>query len=279
MKRIKFLIIIAAALVFMVSCGQTTTKKSVENENVTTNTGAVSKENAMTLTLTPKYAVSFRLAGAGSVVINWGDGSPAETYDLYKYNEDREPDFHRRFETQPNTSVTITIIGENVTHLNCTFNELTSLDVSKNPKLTFLDCSTNKLTNLDVGKNPGLTHLNCSNNQLTQLDISRNTFLETLYCSSNQLEKLNLSKNTQLGSLLCSDNQLISLEVGKNPKFTWLDCENNKLSASALNALFESLNDTELDEKSIYLDENPGTADCQISIAQQKGWKQNHYEY
>jgi len=53
-----------------------------------------------------------------------------------------------------------------------------------------------------------------------------------------------------------------------------LKCGNNQLSAAALNALFESLNDVELPNSRKYIDiaNNPGTAGCQTSIAMQKHW-------
>ena len=41
--------------------------------------------------------------------------------------------------------------------LNCAYNKLTSLDVSKNTALTKLDCFSNQLTSLDVSKNTALT--------------------------------------------------------------------------------------------------------------------------
>jgi len=70
--------------------------------------------------------------------------------------------------------------------------------------LEVLDCSFNQLTNLDVSKNVNLAKLYCSNSQLTSLDISKNVNLTTLYCSENQLTSLDLSKNVKLIALYCS---------------------------------------------------------------------------
>ncbi len=75
-----------------------------------------------------------------------------------------------------------------LTELDCSGNELTSLDVSKNTKLTRLHCYSNQLTTLDVSKNTELTWLWCSNNQLTSLDVSGCTALAWLDCSSNQIK-------------------------------------------------------------------------------------------
>ena len=74
--------------------------------------------------------------------------------------------------------------------------------------LTQLDCSNNQLTSLDVSKNTALTLLNCSYNQLATLDVSKNTALEGLYCHENQLTSLDVSKNTALTELACFNNQI-----------------------------------------------------------------------
>ena len=76
-----------------------------------------------------------------------------------------------------------------------------------------LDCSWNKLTTLDLSSNTALTYLDCSNNQLTSLDVSGNTALTTLGCSGNYLTSLEVSGNAALTSLNCGNNQLTSLDV------------------------------------------------------------------
>src|SRR5574344_42249 len=117
-----------------------------------------------------------------------------------------------------------------LTYLDCFNNQLTSLDVSKNTKLTALACFGNQLTSLDVSKNTSLTSLCCNNNQLTALDVSKNTSLTTLYCYNNQLTALDVSKNTSLTNLNCSDNQLTALDVSENTSLTLLDCSSDSLT-------------------------------------------------
>ena len=70
-------------------------------------------------------------------------------------------------------------------YLSCTGNQLTTLDVSKNTKLTQLYCTENQLTTLDVSNNTALTKLDCGYNQLTTLDVSKNTALVELRCINN----------------------------------------------------------------------------------------------
>ena len=97
--------------------------------------------------------------------------------------------------------------------LNCSKNQLTKLDVSKNTALTILDCDNNQLTSLDVSKNTSLRELVCVKNRLTTLDVSKNTALTYLSCGYNQLTTLDVSKNTALRVLFCDGNQLTSLDL------------------------------------------------------------------
>lgn len=106
----------------------------------------------------------------------------------------------------------------NLDKLDCKYNNLTRLDVSKNTKLTKLYCESNQLTGLDLSKNTALTVLNCQDNQLTSLDLSKNTALTKLYCALNQLTSLDLSKNTALTILGCSGNKR-QITVGETGQF------------------------------------------------------------
>ena len=117
-----------------------------------------------------------------------------------------------------------------LTELGCSYNQLTNLDVSGCTALTKLACYNNQLTNLDVSKNTALTELDCSSNQLTNLDVSGCTALTELDCCGNQLTNLDVSKNTALTELVCSYNQLTDLDVSKNTKLTELYCSGNQLT-------------------------------------------------
>ena len=120
---------------------------------------------------------------------------------------------------------------ESLTYLTCSYNRLTSLDISKNTALTYLTCSYNQLTSLDISKNTALTDFSCDDNQLTALDVSKNTALTSLYCSDNQLTSLDFSQNTALGTLSCYNNQLTSLDISKNTALIKLSCYNNQLTS------------------------------------------------
>ena len=118
-----------------------------------------------------------------------------------------------------------------LTNLNCSGNQLTSVNLSANSALTNLNCSgnQNQLTNLNVTGCPALTSLNCSGNYyyFTNLDVSSCTSLTTLNCAYNRLTSLNVSSCTTLTYLDCSNNQIAGLDVSSNTALTYLDCSKN----------------------------------------------------
>ena len=138
--------------------------------------------------------------------------------------------------------------------MNCSYNKLTSLNVSTNTALTTLNFSNNyslstldlshntalqslyceacsHLSTLDLSHNTALTTLYCYNNQLTALDLSHNTALTTLYCYNNQLTALDLSHNTALKDLRCYKNQLTSLDLSANTALIRIYCQENQLTS------------------------------------------------
>ena len=67
--------------------------------------------------------------------------------------------------------------------------------------------------------------------------------------------------------------QIKHLDLSNNIVLKDLRCDSNRLSATALNALFETLHDYDLGAtKTISICNNPGAADCNTSIATDKGW-------
>ena len=196
------------------------------------------EDNAMKMTMTTakEGLMDIGLAGKGTAVINWGDGTPDETVtftDLITWHS----------HTYSNsTTRTITIIGDNVTMLCCSDNQLITLDVSKNPAIEELYCSDNQLTALDMSKNPALTRLDCNSNQITALDVSKNPALKTLAVMHNLFEAEKEGK-------------------GLNPLFRTLP--NNVIDGGRV----------------VVITNNPGTDTCDTSIATSKGWAVNFWSF
>ena len=99
--------------------------------------------------------------------------------------------------------------ARNITILFICFFDLMSIpSLDKMTALTYLDCSCNQLTSLDVSGCTALETLYCNENDLTSLDVSGCTALTYLVCEENQLTSLDVSQNTALTELICGNNQL-----------------------------------------------------------------------
>jgi len=136
----------------------------------------------MTFYTSQEGNASISLQGTGTATVNWGDGTPSQTHTIQQGT---------------NTTCThtytgagfraITIIGDNVSYLNCSNNQITGMIAIHNPALTTLNCSNNLITILSVYSTV-LTTLDCSNNglygytsfggniALTSLNIKNNLF-------------------------------------------------------------------------------------------------------
>jgi len=217
------------------------TAKSLGTTTITATTGDGNHKATCTVTVIPKQRqmsmvtsksgeVKIYLEGFGSATVDWGDGTK-NTYALSGWLN------HIYSGTSKHL---ITITGEKITFLSCNENELTSLDVSKNPALTILICQANQLTSLDISNNIAIKTLGCGGyyvgnkliaNQITSLDISRNPELIDLECGSNPLSRLDVSNNPVLKYLTCVNLQITSLDVSKNTVLEYLHCGWNELTS------------------------------------------------
>ena len=118
-----------------------------------------------------------------------------------------------------------------LTTLNCSWNNLTCINLSKNTFLSNLDCSDNQLSSLDLSQNSELTFLNCMNNHLTKLDVHTLINLSILNCSENRLKYLDTSQNIALSELKCWATGISEIDLSKNIALTSLDCTKNHLTS------------------------------------------------
>ncbi len=212
-------------------------------------------------------------AGSDDFAIDWGDGI---TSNISYYDPDPNSLIYSYIFDHSYSGVSehrITITGDNIEALDCS-NSLTSLDVSQYPDLNVLMCSYNQLTTLDLSKNTALEYLYCHDNPLTTLDLSNCTSLGWLQAKDCALTTLDFSNCPELTNVYCDNNQLTNLIV--NTVVHTLACGYNQLTASALNNLFISLPDRTVYEQlwgRINIKGNPGTNDCDFSIAAEKRWQ------
>ncbi len=118
----------------------------------------------------------------------------------------------------------------NLTELDVTLNQLTSLNITQNTALTTLICSQNNLTSLDVSQNVSLATLTARLNDLASLDVSQNAMLSILECDQNQLTAIDVTNNPALTKLWCSHNDISTLDVTQNGNLEILWCGFNNIS-------------------------------------------------
>lgn len=118
----------------------------------------------------------------------------------------------------------------NIWLLECYYNNLTTIDLSNNKKLSYINCHHNKLEKLDVSGLPLLETFYCGHNALPSINVSKNEKLEDFDCQDNHLDTLDVSQNKELVKLSCGTNNLTELDVRENKKLKELSCYESKLS-------------------------------------------------
>lgn len=111
----------------------------------------------------------------------------------------------------------------NVKDLNVQLSDIKDLTgIQDFTSLEFLNCQFNLLTSLNVSKNSKLIELYTHGNELTTLDVSANTALTTLQANKNKITALDLSKNSKLVYVNVMENALktLNLKNGNNSNFT-----------------------------------------------------------
>ncbi|WP_034042430.1 T9SS type B sorting domain-containing protein [Wocania ichthyoenteri] len=119
----------------------------------------------------------------------------------------------------------------NLTELYCNNNMLSSLNVSALDALKILWFDFNQIANINVVNNTNLISLTCGNNLLTSLDISQNLGLTVLVCDNNQIPNLDVTQHSNLNTLIARNNLLTSIDVTQNPNITFFDVGLNQISS------------------------------------------------
>ena len=117
----------------------------------------------------------------------------------------------------------------NLTSFDCSYNRLTSLDLSKNQTLIYIDCSHNKLSRLVLPESSNISTLDCSHNELSELNVSRYILLHMLACSYNPITELDISANKYIQFVMCLNCRLTALDTSNNPSMFALWCSNNRI--------------------------------------------------
>lgn len=155
---------------------------------------------------------------------------------------------------------------QQLTNLNLHDNQLESVDVSQNTKLTHLDLGENRLTQINVTPLVNLVEFSADNNQLGAIDLTANTKLKVLDLEGNKLQALHITHLDQLTQLNVSRNQLTALDYRQNVKLTNLSLGWNLLPGVDLSMLPElsTLNLGSLNLASIDLSFNKKLTDLRL---------------
>lgn len=117
----------------------------------------------------------------------------------------------------------------NLQIISCNRNDLTNLNVHKLSKLQTIGCWTNKLTELNLEGLSSLQNLQCGENMITSLNIDQCPDLVNLGVYKNKISILDLSSFSKLENLFCGYNELVSLDLRSSTNIKSLACDNNKL--------------------------------------------------
>lgn len=165
------------------------------------------------------YLIDVDANNDGKITVN--EAKKVRALKLYEYDDKNDEVIGFEIESMPEIKYFTSL-----EYLDCSYNQITALDVSNNTALTDLNCVENQLTSLDVSNCTALTYLDCEENQLTSLNLSGCTALEDLWCSYNQLASLDVSDNTALTYLRCYYNRITSLDVSMCHDLSTLACVN-----------------------------------------------------
>ena len=160
-----------------------------------------------------EFALLIMGSEPGEYSLDWGDGNLVKG--TLKTNATRV--------TGVTASQDLTIYGK-IAVLECSYNQLTSLDVTKMPTLTHLISRKNFIRNIDLSGNPNLKVICIQDSPLEELDLSDNPKVDSLIVTNNKMANLLLPGQSALKLLMCTSNsQLKKLDLSGCAKLGHLD--------------------------------------------------------
>ncbi|MCQ2258423.1 MAG: hypothetical protein MJZ41_10600 [Bacteroidaceae bacterium] len=108
------------------------------------------------------------------------------------------------------------------------------IDLSACDSLRNFTAAKGALTTMDFSKNLKLTSVNLTDNKLTSINVTNNAMLDQLTIYNNELEALDLSPNPALTGLYANGNKLTSVKFAEGGVFKTINLNDNALEAIAL---------------------------------------------
>lgn len=119
----------------------------------------------------------------------------------------------------------------NLTELNLTQKNFSTIDVSENTKLTTLNLRENKLEGtLDVSSLSALKTLELNSNALDEVLLPVNGKIEILYVNENKLKGIAVHNLPNLKRLFLVNNQITALDLSQNSALERLHVDKNILT-------------------------------------------------
>ena len=129
-----------------------------------------------------------------------------------------------------NNITTLTMDLDHTIGMNCSGNQLASIDLTNCAGFTFFQCADNQLTTIDLA-DAGIGIFDCSDNQLTTLDFGSATSFEVVCCPRNYLTSLDFGSGIEINGFICSDNNFTTLEMDKVSGLNYFDCRHGTLTS------------------------------------------------
>ena len=124
--------------------------------------------------------------------------------------------------------------------LNCSHNNISSVNISQNTNLQTFNCGFNQVSTINYSFPSSLTNLNLYSNNLTSIPALPSG-LQYLELGENKFENINIQGHSSLKEAGFSNNRLTGLSVNGCNSLTYLDCSNNQIGAPAMASLINSM--------------------------------------
>ena len=282
MKQIYILLIAMCAIAFTACSKDDTDDPELEGSI----TMCFSTENGSSL------AVELETHGIGTGIIDWGDGSIPEKFDMVSksHSYPQDGDYVITIRETGCYSLNVVQMGgvKSINVDKCTSLRklqlgsyiVENIRISSCPNLEIIYCGNvsdwganacPQLT-LNIFACPNLQVLSCERRKLTSLNVKEFVNLKTLNCSGSQLTSLEVSGCSNLNTLDCSYNQLTALYIQGCTSLQELDCRGNKFTQESVNILCSGLPDT---YGNLWID----TDKWDTTLAKVKGWTVSNEYY
>jgi uncharacterized repeat protein (TIGR01451 family) len=135
------------------------------------------------------------------------------------------------------------------TSFNCSFNNISNLDLTRFTRLKTVYCNENPLTNLKITAFESLENLSYTATKLSNYDVTKFSNLVKLYCDQTETTILDLTGLEKLTELSCTQNNIENLDLKDALNLRYLSCIGNKLTSldlsklSKLETLYVGFND------------------------------------